>query len=74
MTNCDLEARIAAPSAIDEEPATAVDAANIAEAAIAQQPFPLTTGYASTSIEAAADPDVDVDVGLSACIGWNRHR
>ncbi|MDK1483073.1 hypothetical protein, partial [Sinorhizobium sp. 6-117] len=65
LANCDLEACVAAPSAIDEEPATAVDPTNIMEAAIAEQSFPLSAGYSSTSIEAAADPDVDVDVGLS---------
>ncbi|MCY1556623.1 hypothetical protein D9M68_933870 [compost metagenome] len=74
MTNCDFEAGVAAPGAIDEEPAMAVDPANIAEAAITEQPFSLTASYASTAVEAGADPDVDVDVGLSDCLAGNRHR
>jgi hypothetical protein len=73
-TDCDLEAGVASPRTIDEEPATAVDPTNIAEAAIAKQSFTLTTGYPSTSIEAATDPDVYADVGLGNRFTGKRHR
>ncbi|OOG70936.1 hypothetical protein B0E45_13095 [Sinorhizobium sp. A49] len=74
LTNSDFEAGVATPCAIDEKPATAVDPTNITEASIAEQPFSLTTRNATTAVEARADPDVDVDTGLSVCFPGNCHR
>lgn len=55
LTNSDLGAGVAAPGAIVKEPATAVDPTNVAEAAITQQSFSLTTRYAATAVETGAD-------------------
>ncbi len=74
LPNRDLKASAASRCPIDEEPATAIYPAHITETATAKQPFALTAGYSSASIEYGADVNIDADVGLGARRDWSRYR
>jgi hypothetical protein len=66
-----LEAGIASPCAINKESATAIYALDVAEAAIAEQPFALAAGYPPASVEIGSDGDAD---RLGNGGGRQRHR
>ena len=73
LSHTDFEASVSSPCSIDEEPTAAVYTAHIPETTIAKQPFALTAGYPSTSVEIGANTDVDIDIGLGGRL-WKRHR
>lgn len=65
-----LEPGISSPCAINKEPTTAIYAPDVAEAAIAEQPFALAAGYPPASVEIGSDGDAD---GLGNGGGGPRH-
>ncbi len=70
LPDCDLEAVAAAPRAINEETAAAIDAPDIPEAAIAKPSFAFTARDSPAATDTRAD--VDSDAG-GTCPGGQRH-